>query len=159
MKTCAQTAEVQQMVRSGHWPQACPAELREHIAGCAVCAQSVALGQVFSQARTTAMARAPLASPGVLWWRAQLRRRNEALQRVEAPAVAAKVLGAALCVAVVALLAIWKRQAMQLEVLQSLRSFVPTGWSLPVMVAAAVSLAIFTAVVLWLLGEERRSEV
>ena len=44
------------------------------------------------------MQAAQLGHPGLLWWRAQLRRRNEALQRVSKPAMTGQLF--ALCISI-----------------------------------------------------------
>jgi hypothetical protein len=54
----------------------------------------------FQRARTEAVHAAPVEHPNLLWWRAQLRRRNDALQRVGRPITTAQIF--ALCISVFA---------------------------------------------------------
>ena len=82
---CTREKEVMDLLRSGRWPAACEPELHEHVAGCSQCAQTVMLKSAFAAALATAKDEARLQSAGVLWWRAQLRRRNEAVERVNRP--------------------------------------------------------------------------
>jgi hypothetical protein len=82
---CTREKEVMELLRSGGWPAACEPELREHVAGCGLCAQTVMLKSAFASELATAKDEARLQSAGVLWWRAQLRRRNEAVERVNRP--------------------------------------------------------------------------
>ena len=82
---CTREKEVMDLLRSGGWPAACEPELHEHVAGCSLCAQTVMLKSAFVSALAAAKDQARLQSAGVLWWRAQLRRRNEAVERVNRP--------------------------------------------------------------------------
>lgn len=95
--TCAREKEVAELLHRGHWPQACTIELRDHVAACRQCSDLVLVTQTFQSARagTTPLR---LESSGALWWRAQLRRRNAALERINRP-----ILGAYIFALVVAL--------------------------------------------------------
>jgi hypothetical protein len=98
--TCSNETELAELLRRGHWPEASSPEMRAHVAGCTTCSRHVLLTQAFARERATASAAARLDSPGALWWRAQLRRRNAALERIARP-----MLGAQIFAIVVALVA------------------------------------------------------
>jgi len=115
---CGCEKEVAEMLRCGQWPQASPAELRGHVAGCRSCSDLVLLMGSFQAARLTAMDEPQLVSPGALWWRAQLRRRNAALERVARP-----ILGAQIFALVLALLAAAGTVAWQVRA-----GVHPTAW-------------------------------
>ena len=85
MMGCSRTAEVQELLRLGHWPQAAGAELVEHARGCRKCGEMVLVMQAFSAARASSVNEARVEPPALVWWRAQLRRKHEAMQRVERP--------------------------------------------------------------------------
>lgn len=85
MMGCSRTAEVQELLRLGHWPQAAETELAEHARGCRRCSEMVLLTQALGAAKASAMNEARVEPPALVWWRAQLRRKNEAVQRVERP--------------------------------------------------------------------------
>jgi hypothetical protein len=87
---CAREKDVMALLRSGGWPAAREPELHEHVAGCSACAQTVLLKSAFASALVNAKDEARLQAPGVLWWRAQLRRRNAPVQRVNRPLVGAQ---------------------------------------------------------------------
>jgi hypothetical protein len=91
LSACPRDKEVLDLLARGHWPQACSADLRTHVDDCRSCAEQVLVTQAFQQARTEALAAVNLTSPGVLWWRAQLRRRNAAVERVGKPIVGAQI--------------------------------------------------------------------
>ena len=85
MMGCSRMAEVQELLRLGHWPQAAGAELAAHVRGCRRCGEMVLMTQAFAVARASAVNEARVESPALVWWRAQLRRKHEAMQRVERP--------------------------------------------------------------------------
>jgi len=76
---CSHEKEVSQLLARGLWPQASSAELSAHVSSCRCCGDLVQISQLFRQARSATASAAPLASPGAIWWRAQLRRRLGAL--------------------------------------------------------------------------------
>jgi hypothetical protein len=85
MMGCSRTAEVQELLRLGHWPRAAGAELEAHVRGCRRCGEMVLVAQALSAAKASSIDAARIGPPALVWWRAQLRRRNEAVQRVERP--------------------------------------------------------------------------
>jgi hypothetical protein len=89
-RTCAYEKEVTQAVKDGHWPDGCAAELRAHVAACASCGDLVLVTGTFQRARSESMQEAPLGSTSLLWWRAQLRQRAAATERVSRPVTVAQ---------------------------------------------------------------------
>jgi hypothetical protein len=85
MMGCSRTAEVQYLLQLGHWPQAAGAELAEHVRACRRCGEMVLVTQALGMAKARAMDEARVEPPALVWWRAQLRRKHEAVQRVERP--------------------------------------------------------------------------
>jgi hypothetical protein len=151
---CAREKEVAMLLELGQWPQASPAELRAHAAGCRVCAQRVLLTESMRAARAAAMAEPQLVSPGALWWRAQLRRRNAALERISKPLLGAQVFALALAVLAAVGLLVWQlRGGLQakswvagLERALNLGTLLPDalpggglGWLVPVLALLALA--------------------
>ena len=85
MMGCAKTAEVQELLRLGHWPQVAGAELAEHVRECRRCGEMVLVTQALGAAKARSMDQARVEPPALVWWRAQLRRKYETVQRVERP--------------------------------------------------------------------------
>ncbi|HWW98925.1 MAG TPA: hypothetical protein VNY74_14565 [Edaphobacter sp.] len=113
MKPCPRQAELQSIVRRGHWPEACDPELRRHVETCRTCAEQLLVQHTFHAARAQAMHAARghyphLLHPNLLWWRAQLRRRNNALERVSRPITTAQVF--AFCISILAAAALLRSQ-------------------------------------------------
>ena len=96
MTACSREPEIRSLLDRGHWPAAASSELTTHAASCTRCAQLILLTQAFRADRARAAALPHLESPGVLWWRAQLRRRNAALQRLQRPLLGAQIFSVAL---------------------------------------------------------------
>jgi len=93
---CVREKEVAELLRCGHWPHACSVELRAHVADCRACADLVLVTQTFRSARADATALARLEAPGLIWWRAQLRRRNAAIERIGKPILGAQIFALAI---------------------------------------------------------------
>jgi hypothetical protein len=108
MKPCPQEAEVQAILRSGHWPEACAPEFRKHVETCRTCSEQLLVLHAFHSARAHAMQAARVDHPNLLWWRAQLRRRNDALQRVGRPITTAQIF--ALCISILTAAALLRSQ-------------------------------------------------
>lgn len=91
LRPCSHEKEVTEMLALGHYPEACTPELRAHLTGCRSCAELVLVTRSFQAARANLAANANLGSPGLIWWRAQLRRRDAAVERVAKPIVRAQI--------------------------------------------------------------------
>jgi hypothetical protein len=162
LRTCTRQTEVKQLLVQGHWPHACPADLRAHLSDCRSCAELVLLSQAFQLSRAAATAQVKLPAAGAIWWRAQLRRRNAAVERVGKPIFGAYVFALSITVLVAAVFAIsharhglpwlgWFGQAGE--------SFNPSAWvsasgGLIVMIAVFAMVALVGAVVVYI-AEER----
>jgi len=101
LRDCGQEAEVKLLLERGAWPEAASAELRAHAAGCQSCSDLILLTDKFRAARTASVIAAPRISPGVLWWRAQLRRRNAAVEKIAKPILGAQIFALAITVLLV----------------------------------------------------------
>ena len=115
LRACAREQELAEAVRSGHWPLGCEPELRAHVEGCRRCSEMAMLAAAFRQARAQGMGaadlpRAGLPNAGLLWWRAQLRRRNAAMARVNRPLAGAQALALLAMMVALAALAVWLGQ-------------------------------------------------
>lgn len=98
LTSCRHENELRQLIASGQWPDACPAELRAHVSGCRSCGDLVLISDAFRHARVESLAAARPVAPAVLLWRAQLRRRNAAMERVARPLLGAQIFACAVTV-------------------------------------------------------------
>jgi len=83
-RTCSFEKEIQEALKSGHWPAGCAPELREHVRQCDSCNDLVLLTQAFQLAKTSSSTEVNV-PPGLIWWRAQLRLRRAAAEQVGTP--------------------------------------------------------------------------
>lgn len=102
-RACDWESELTQALRSGHWPEACGAELRSHVAGCPGCRDLVLVTEAFQRARNASTWAEHSFSPSLLWWRAELRRRNSSVQRISQPITIAQIFAWLVSVLVAAL--------------------------------------------------------
>ena len=83
-------------------------ELREHLSGCALCAELVLVRQSLADVSAVEEAE-PLPAAGLIWWRAQLAGRREQGQRaLAAIEVMQKLAIAVAVIAIVASVWLWK---------------------------------------------------
>src|SRR5436309_16019457 len=61
--------------------------LREHVTVCHVCQEALFLAELFERDQRALGAQASLPRADLVWWKAQLRVRREAVRRAEAPVV------------------------------------------------------------------------
>lgn len=106
--TCAREREVTELLDHGYWPDACAAELRAHVDSCRMCSDLVLVSQAFQAAHKQAMQVPQMDSAGALWWRAQLRRRNAAIEKVGRPILGAQIFALTVSVVVAAAMLAWK---------------------------------------------------
>jgi hypothetical protein len=160
IRTCSHLEEVRQSLAAGHWPDAAAPELRAHAETCTRCAQEILLATHFQQARTAAIAAAQPATPSLLWWRAQLRRRNAALTRAGRPIAAAQTF--ALTVALLAIAALiathWQSliaRAPSAQTAAASLGAIGTDWGLTPIILAITLITTLGGVVLYLSTDRR----
>lgn len=110
--SCAREPEVTELLHQGYWPDACPAELRGHVEACRVCSDLVVVAQAFQQAHQQAPV-PQMVSAGAIWWRAQLRRRNAAIEKVARPIWGAQIFALVVSVVVAAGVLAWKGNVLK----------------------------------------------
>ena len=166
---CPAEKELEASLRQGRWPHACDPDLHVHVDSCRDCQDLVLVTQTLQKAKSNGEQPARLQSPGLLWWRAQLRRRKEAIQSVTEPLAVAERIGllglfAAFC------LVVWQvsQSADLLNLFQSLSSSVffqlqdlwaaasgASIWMIVLGVTALGTLAFFASFGIFLLRDER----
>lgn len=152
MTTCAHLAEVRQSLAAGHWPHAAAPELRAHAESCTRCAQEVLLTTHFQAARSETIPAAQPAAASLLWWRAQLRRRNAALTRAARPIAAAQIFAlAVVLIAMAALIASHWHSLLALATPDTSASLsATTGFGLAPLILAFTLITTLSGVVLYL---------
>lgn len=97
---CPYEIEVRDLAMHGQWPASAAPELRAHVAACRSCADLVLVADAFQKARAGTIAAAKPIAPGVLLWRAQLRRRNAVVERLTRPLLGAQIFALAFTLAI-----------------------------------------------------------
>jgi hypothetical protein len=174
LSACSREKEVKNLLERGQWPQACAPELRAHVGDCRSCRELVLVTAAFKQARAEAVGAAKLGSPGVLWWRAQLRRRNAAVERIGRPILGAQIFALAVYLLLAVGFVVWQARhglawltrleqlpqaaALHLGALWPLELY-GQGWSSVltpmVIIPAAATLALLGGVVVYLASEKQ----
>ena len=95
---CDREQDVLDALAAQRWPARCDDELRAHVRTCAVCADLVHVARALLEDHDTSYQDARLPPSGVVWWRAQLRAREEDARAAARPI--AFVQGVAVSVAV-----------------------------------------------------------
>ena len=95
---CEFESEVLAAALQFRWPERVDADLRAHVAACAICSDVVVISGAIDGAREDAYARAVVPDSGRVWWLAQLRARREAVQTAGRPITAAQVIAFACAV-------------------------------------------------------------
>jgi len=163
--TCPREREVTELLHRGYWPEACPAELRAHVEACRVCSDLVVVSQAFQAAHKQTTPLPKLESAGALWWRAQLRRRNAAIEKVGRPILGAQIFALFLSIVVAVAVLAWKGNTLKawFEDLPRALHFdalVPVALSLPtglagIVIPALATLALLSGVIVYLATEKQ----
>ncbi len=104
---CTRETELMTAIRDGHWPAACDPTLRDHVRECQSCTQAALLAVTLQNSRLQTGNAARLTAPGLLFWRAQLRRHNQGFERIDRPIFAAELLAILITVGAL-LMFIWR---------------------------------------------------
>lgn len=170
LNPCPREKEVKELLEQGHWPRACAPELRAHVRACRDCSDLALVSEAFRTARAEAAGAANLAAPGALWWRAQLRRRQQAIERIGRPLMGAQIF--ALCLMLVLAVGFlvtqarhglaWLTRIEQLPQAGSLRledlwssGLFTSGLGLLVLIPAVAALILLAGVVIYLAAEKQ----
>lgn len=153
MITCEREQDVLDAVGSARWPGRCDEELRDHVNACVVCSDLAEVAAVVVNDRDDAWSQARVPSAGVVWWRAQLRAREEAARAAGRPV--AFIQGVAASVALWVIVSLVR--ALPAEYLAEWRTWISSA--LPsftftladvARVTATVPLVLFILVAVWL---------
>lgn len=102
---CSREQDVIDALSSDRWPERVPEDLREHVASCQICDDMIAVMGPILADRDGFSNDARIPSSAVMWWRAQMRVRQEAAREVARPITVAQIVGAVCAMAVAATLA------------------------------------------------------
>lgn len=83
---CVREQEVLDVLAARGWPSRCDDDLRQHVASCQACADLIEVARALLELSETDVAMpAALPPASVVWWRAQLRAREDAARAAARP--------------------------------------------------------------------------
>lgn len=162
--TCNRERELTVLLHNGHWPQACPDELRAHVASCRNCSDLVLVTEPLQVSRRQTAELPRLEPAGAIWWRAQLRRRNAAIEKVSRPILGAQIFAVLMTLIVVATIAIWQFSNWSawfadlpgtLHLTALIPSSIPESGILWIIVPVIATIALLSGIVVYLASEKQ----
>jgi hypothetical protein len=103
--TCSHEQDVLDALASRRWPSRCDDELRSHVEACAICADLLLVARALLDGRDDEAVSDANLPASLVWWRSQLRAREEATRAAARPLRAAQQIGLA-CAGVLAIAAL-----------------------------------------------------
>ncbi len=131
-RECRRSAEVAAAVVNGERFSAGDDDLHRHVACCNACADLALVMTSLRAERERSRRSSSVPSAGLVWWRAQLRQRQEAARRAAAPVAAVHVVALALALGLAAFLAWTLGGSAVIPILGShLPSLLPASFAVP----------------------------
>jgi len=104
---CCREQDVLDALVTERWPDRADADLRAHTADCAICRDLIAsVGPILGD-RVDLSNEGHLPSSGAMWWRAQMRARQEAVREASRPVTIAQIIGFACVIAIAGVAVAW----------------------------------------------------
>jgi hypothetical protein len=82
---CDREQDVLDALSADRWPDRCEEELRDHVSACGICRDLVDVAMALKSDQDAAWRDARVPSAGGVWWRAQLRAREDAARAAGRP--------------------------------------------------------------------------
>lgn len=82
---CPRERELLDALQASRWPAACDAQLQTHVATCGSCTDLLAVVAPLLDEQRALTREAAVPSSAIIWWRAQLRFKREAMERASQP--------------------------------------------------------------------------
>ena len=168
---CPHEQDVLDALAAQRWPARCDDELRAHVAACTLCTDLIEVSSALLDEQESAWRDARVPPSSVVWWRAQIRAREEAARSAARPVAFMQGVAAslALWIAVVGLRAL-PRPAMpnwrgwledlvpsispSVPDLSGLAAAVPGGWLLLALVLVLGAWALLAPVAIYLAADD-----
>jgi heme A synthase len=96
---CPRESDVLDAVASARWPYRVPRELADHVSACAICTDVVTVAEAMRADHDAVWQQADIPSSGQMWWRAEMRARQEAIRKASRPITIAQGVAALLTLA------------------------------------------------------------
>ena len=109
---CPHEETIAGMLKENQWPQNADPVLLDHALKCSRCSEIVFAVEILQSGRASSLMTAHAASPGYLWWRAQLHRKSGEMAQMTRPVVWAEGLALAIILCVIAVFGYWQREQL-----------------------------------------------
>ena len=169
---CTLEGDLLDAMTTGSWPDGCGNDLRDHVTECVVCLDLLEVAVAVQEDYRSAVGEARIPSPSLVWWRAELRVKRDAVETSARPITLVQAFAAATGLSAIAALAglllpmrSWFSgfAATGLELLPQVEieanSLLVAGipFNLPFILAAAGFLMLISMAACWILFEDRNS--
>jgi hypothetical protein len=108
---CSREPDLIDALTTDQWPDRCDEDLKGHVAACESCRDLIAVLAPLNEAWAGSRADAHVPASGMVWWRAQMRARQEAARAASRPITVVQVIamlaGAAVIVAGLVVISPW----------------------------------------------------
>ena len=157
MDACPRESEIAEAIQMGRWPFASSSELVAHASACAICRDVVAVASAIHDDYESARASVQLPSAGLVWWRAQLRTRQQIAETAGRPITYVQVAAGAVAAGMLFMLGglLWPRLQASVVWIEALTRAVDTHqfW-LPFALAFGVWLVLAPVLLLFVLSDD-----
>ena len=102
---CAREQDVLDAIAARRWSERCEPELREHVASCSICADLAEVVTALTDSHDALWPEVQVPSSANVWWRAQLRARQEAARKASRPITVVQVAASIAALVVLVLVA------------------------------------------------------
>jgi hypothetical protein len=82
---CNREQDILDAVASGRWPERVDAELMAHAKCCRICTEVAMVSMLYQEDYSAALEEARVPSSGLVWWKSELRSRQEAVRAASRP--------------------------------------------------------------------------
>lgn len=103
---CPRESDVLDALLSARWPHRVERELADHVASCAICQDVMTVASAVQADHDDAWREANVPSSGQMWWRAEIRARQDAIREASRPVTVAQGV-AALFALTLAAVVVW----------------------------------------------------
>ena len=104
MENCPREADVLDALASARWPHRADEDLVQHVASCEICKDVITVAAAIQADHDAAYREANVPSSGQMWWRAEMRARQDAVREASRPVAVAQ--GVAVVLALVVAIAV-----------------------------------------------------
>jgi hypothetical protein len=139
MIECPRESDVLDAIDSRRWPHRVSRELADHVAACEICSDVLAVATAMREDQKATWQEAGIPSSGQVWWRAEMRARQQAMRDASRPITIAYGV-AAVAALVLALAVSWFAWPTVHEFASSFASAQTTAFTSPLTLPLLVAL-------------------